>query len=132
VLVSFIDGGNRSTRRKPPTCRKSLTKIPVQSVPITTKVVSSNPAHVVVTCQWFSRALRFESGVKNHYPTLLYDYDHNLNIYLIIYIFYRTPNCTFLNVGKIKPKCYSKPFHIGILGYIYARISRAKFHFKVE
>jgi hypothetical protein len=23
--VSFIGGGNRSTRRKPPTCRKSLT-----------------------------------------------------------------------------------------------------------
>jgi hypothetical protein len=25
VAVSFIDGGNRSTWRKPPTCRKSLT-----------------------------------------------------------------------------------------------------------
>jgi len=25
VAVSFIDGGNRSTRRKPPTFRKSLT-----------------------------------------------------------------------------------------------------------
>jgi hypothetical protein len=25
VDVSFIGGGNRSTRRKPPTCRKSLT-----------------------------------------------------------------------------------------------------------
>ena len=25
VLVSFIGGGNRSTRSKPPTCRKSLT-----------------------------------------------------------------------------------------------------------
>ena len=25
VTVSFIGGGNRSTRRKPPTCRKSLT-----------------------------------------------------------------------------------------------------------
>jgi len=25
VAVSFIGGGNRSTRRKPPTCRKSLT-----------------------------------------------------------------------------------------------------------
>jgi len=24
VAVSFIGGGNRSTRRKPPTCRKSL------------------------------------------------------------------------------------------------------------
>jgi len=24
--VSFIGGGNRSMRRKPPTCRKSLTK----------------------------------------------------------------------------------------------------------
>jgi hypothetical protein len=25
MTVSFIGGGNRSTRRKPPTCRKSLT-----------------------------------------------------------------------------------------------------------
>jgi hypothetical protein len=25
VAVSFIGGGNRSTRRKPPTCRKLLT-----------------------------------------------------------------------------------------------------------
>ena len=25
VAVSFIAGGNRKTRRKPPTCRKSLT-----------------------------------------------------------------------------------------------------------
>jgi len=25
VAVSFNGGGNRSTRRKPPTCRKSLT-----------------------------------------------------------------------------------------------------------
>jgi len=25
VVVSFIGGGNRSTWRKPPTCRKSLT-----------------------------------------------------------------------------------------------------------
>jgi hypothetical protein len=27
VAVSFIGGGNRSTRRKPPTCRKSLTNL---------------------------------------------------------------------------------------------------------
>ena len=26
-MVSFIGGGNRSTRRKPPTCRKSLTNL---------------------------------------------------------------------------------------------------------
>jgi len=25
VEVSFVGGGNRNTRRKPPTCRKSLT-----------------------------------------------------------------------------------------------------------
>ena len=27
MAVSFIDGGNRSTRRKPPTCRQSLTNL---------------------------------------------------------------------------------------------------------
>jgi hypothetical protein len=27
VEVSFIGGGNRSTRRNPPTCRKSLTNL---------------------------------------------------------------------------------------------------------
>ena len=44
VLVSFIGGENRSTQRKPLTCCKSLTN-PMQSVPITTKVVSLNPSH---------------------------------------------------------------------------------------
>ena len=34
VAVSFIDGGNRNTRRKPRTCRKLLTN-----------VVSSTPRH---------------------------------------------------------------------------------------
>jgi hypothetical protein len=34
VVVSFIGGGNRNTRRKPPTCHKSLTN-----------VVSSTPRH---------------------------------------------------------------------------------------
>jgi hypothetical protein len=27
MAASFIDGGNRSTLRKPPTCHKSLTKL---------------------------------------------------------------------------------------------------------
>ena len=27
VVVSFIDGGNRRTQRKPSTCRKSLTNL---------------------------------------------------------------------------------------------------------
>ena len=45
-------------------------------------------------------------------------------------IFYRTPNCTFVNVGQSKPKFYRKPFHIGLLDYIYARIALAKFHLK--
>jgi hypothetical protein len=50
VAVSFVGGGNRSTRRKPPTCRKSLivvsdVQLPVQSVPFSTNVVSSNPVH---------------------------------------------------------------------------------------
>jgi len=31
VAVSFIGGGNRSTRRKTPTCRKSLTNFNVES-----------------------------------------------------------------------------------------------------
>jgi len=50
----------------------------------------------------------------------------------IIYIpiFYRTPNCTFVNAGQSKPKFYSKPFHIALLDFIYARIIRAKFHLK--
>jgi hypothetical protein len=45
-------------------------------------------------------------------------------------IFYRMPNCTFVNVGQSKPKLYRKPFHIGLLDYIYARIARANFHLK--
>ena len=38
VAVTFIDGGNRSIRRKPPTCRKSLTNFIIT-------VVSSTPRH---------------------------------------------------------------------------------------
>jgi hypothetical protein len=37
--VSFIGGGNRSTRRKPPTCRKSLKSL-------SHTVVSSTPRDV--------------------------------------------------------------------------------------
>jgi len=39
VAVSFIGGGNQSTRRKPPSCRKSQTNF------ITYNVVSSTPGH---------------------------------------------------------------------------------------
>ena len=35
VAVSLIDGGNRSTRRKPQTCRKSLTNIVLYRVHLT-------------------------------------------------------------------------------------------------
>ena len=50
----------------------------------------------------------------------------------IIYMpmFYRTPNCTFVNVGQFKTTFYRKPFQIGLLDYIYARIARADFHLK--
>ena len=44
----------------------------------------------------------------------------------------RRPNCTFVNVGQSKPKLYRKPFHIGLLDYIYARITSATFHLKVQ
>ena len=41
VVVNFIGGGNQSTRRKPPTCRKSLTSfiIVLYGVHLTTLVV---------------------------------------------------------------------------------------------
>ena len=45
-------------------------------------------------------------------------------------IFYRTPNCTFVNVGQFKPKFYRKHFQIGLLDNIYAQIARAEFHLK--
>ena len=38
-------------------------------------------------------------------------------------IFYRRPNCILMNVGQSKPKFYRKPFHIGLLDYIYPRIA---------
>jgi hypothetical protein len=38
VAVSFIGGGNRSTQRKPPTCRKSL-------INLSHNVVSNTPRH---------------------------------------------------------------------------------------
>jgi hypothetical protein len=41
VAVSFIGGGNRSTQRKPPTCRKSLTTLSYN-------VLSSTPRQVLL------------------------------------------------------------------------------------
>jgi len=41
LAVSVIGGGNRSTQRKPQTCRKSLTNI----ITVTHNVVSSTPGH---------------------------------------------------------------------------------------
>jgi hypothetical protein len=34
------------------------------------------------------------------------------------------------SIGQTKPKCYSNPLHIGILDYIYAWTTRAKFHLR--
>jgi hypothetical protein len=42
----------------------------------------------------------------------------------------RSFNCTFVNVGQSKPKLYRQHFQIGLLDYIYARITRATFHVK--
>ena len=47
-------------------------------------------------------------------------------------ICFRTPNCTFVNVGQSKSKLYRKPFHIGILYYNYALIACAMFHLKCQ
>lgn len=47
-------------------------------------------------------------------------------------IFFRKPNYTLVNVGQTKPRFYSKPFQIGQLDYIYARIARATFHLKAQ
>ena len=47
-------------------------------------------------------------------------------------ICFRTPNCTFVNVGQSKSKSYRNPFHIGLLYYMYARIARATLHLKVQ
>jgi len=35
-----------------------------------------------------------------------------------------------VNVDQSKPKFYRKPFHIGLLDYIYAPIARATLHLK--
>ena len=43
-------------------------------------------------------------------------------------IFYRTPNCTFVNVSQSKPKFYREPFQKGLLDYMYERIAHANFH----
>jgi hypothetical protein len=47
-------------------------------------------------------------------------------------ICFRTPNCTFVNVGQSKYKSYRNPFHIGLLYYMYARIARATFHLTAQ
>jgi len=42
MMVSFTDGGNRSTRRKPQTCRKSLYHIMLYWVHLTRRIQMHN------------------------------------------------------------------------------------------
>ena len=44
VVVSFIGGGNQSTRRKPPTCHKSLTTL---SHKVVSNIVKSGVEHTI-------------------------------------------------------------------------------------
>jgi hypothetical protein len=45
VAVSFICGGNRSTWRKPPTCRRSLTNFITKCIEYTSHAWDSNSQH---------------------------------------------------------------------------------------
>ena len=64
LAVSFIDGGNRSTRRKPPTCRKALTDfITYCCIEYTSPDRDSNSQRDCIGCYIYI------------YPT--YDHDHD-------------------------------------------------------
>ena len=43
-------------------------------------------------------------------------------------IFYRTPNCTLVNVVQSESKFTERLFKYAYYEYIYARITRAKLH----
>ena len=73
IAVSFIGGENQSTEKKPLTCCKTLTN-PMQSVPITTKVVSLNPSHgeVYSIQQYMINLTCYRSVVFSGYSSFLH------------------------------------------------------------
>ena len=50
VAVSFIAGGNRRTRRKPPTCRKSLTNLSHNIVHLALIEIRTHNNHFEIPC----------------------------------------------------------------------------------
>ena len=73
IAVSFIGGENQSTEKKPLTCCKTLTN-PMQSVPITTKVVILNPSHgeVYSIQQYMINLTCYRSVVFSGYSSFLH------------------------------------------------------------
>ena len=78
MAVSFIGGGNRSTRRKPPTCRKSLTNFITYSRLVigTSRIVRSAKNFVRITSSFgggeFMKTLRKVCTCQKYWNFLFY------------------------------------------------------------
>ena len=64
MVVSFIDGGNRSTRTRPPTCRKSLTNFNVVLSGIRTHKVK-----IIIVYYCFQQRSYVRQSVEPHVDT---------------------------------------------------------------
>jgi hypothetical protein len=75
VAVSFIGEGNRSTQRKLPTCRKSLTTgrwfSPGTPVSSTNKADSDDVAEIFLKVALNTITLALKRGGNNHYMIVL-------------------------------------------------------------
>ena len=89
VAVSFIGGGNWSTRRKPPTCRKSRTNLITQHcIECTSIWAGLEPTTLVVICTDYPGSCKpndhtitttkapFKVGISSKYIMLLFNIIH--------------------------------------------------------
>ena len=92
VAISFIDAGNRSNWRKPPTCRKSVTKYDYYMFLI---IISLSLLHVydyymsmITTSLWLLNDYAYYMFMITLCLWLLHVYDYYMIMIILFYLYY--------------------------------------------